>query len=243
METVVGPKVEVARITAIADSGTRIYIQYRNGQTADIRRHEPFEWEVGDVLLVQAERNQVELAPGGVWPEELWVGVVRLKDEDVSVVEVGGRLHVLESSEVEHRVGNTVEGRDPEGILRVLAESPIRQLDLPDVDDAVIERFKAPPAAGKLGFDDFGGLKGVVERALELIELPLEHHAAGEDRRQADQGRALHRPAGDRQDDAGADHRQQGRSGILGDQRAGGVQQVAGPERGSPAQDLRPGLR
>ncbi|HSS31938.1 MAG TPA: AAA family ATPase [Solirubrobacterales bacterium] len=178
METVIGPKVDVARITAITDDGLRIYLQYRNGQTADVTREVPFEWEVGDVLVVRAEKNFVELAPPAVWPEDAWVGIVRLKDDEVSVVEVGGRLHVLESGEVAHRVGNTVEGRDPDGILRVLSDTPVRQLDLPDVDDAEIERFKRPPAKRKLSFEDFGGLAPVVERALELIELPLKYRAA-----------------------------------------------------------------
>jgi len=178
METQVGPKVDVARITAITEDGLRIYLQYRNGQTADVTRDVPFEWEVGDVLLVKASENFVELAPPDVWPEDAWVGVVRLTDEEISVIEVGGRLHVLERGVVDHKVGNTVEGRDPDGILRVLSDTPIRQLDLPDVDDAEIERFRRPPPKRKLSFDDFGGLTAVVERALELIELPLKYRAA-----------------------------------------------------------------
>jgi transitional endoplasmic reticulum ATPase len=178
METVVGPKVDIARITAVADEGLRIYIEYRDGRTANVTSDVAFEWEVGDVLLVRADENRVELAPPNVWPEEPWVGVVRLKDDEGTVVEVGGRLRVLESGEVEHRVGNTVEGRDREGILRVLSDSPVRQVDFPDVADSEIERFKRPLPKRKLGFKDFGGLAPVVERALELIELPLEHRAA-----------------------------------------------------------------
>jgi transitional endoplasmic reticulum ATPase len=170
--------VDVARITAVSDDQLRIYIEYRGGQTATVTRDVPYEWEVGDILLVRAEQNRVELAPPGVWPEEPWVGVVRLKDEEGSVVEIGGRLQVLEAGEVEHRIGNTVEGRDREGILRVLSDSPVRQLDLPEVDDAEIRRFKRPASGRKIGFEDFGGLSEVVERALELIELPLKYRGA-----------------------------------------------------------------
>jgi hypothetical protein len=57
METKVGPKVDVARITAITEDGLRIYLRYRNGQTADVTRDVPFEWEVGDVLLIKASEN------------------------------------------------------------------------------------------------------------------------------------------------------------------------------------------
>jgi transitional endoplasmic reticulum ATPase len=178
METVVGPKVDVARITAITDEGLRVYIEYRDGRTANVTSDMPLEWEVGDVLLVMAEENRVELAPPNVWPEEPWVGIVRLAEEETSVVEVGNRLQIIEGTEVEHKVGNTVEGRDREGIIRVLSESPVRQLDLPDVDDAEIERFKRALPKGKLGFADFGGLGDVVERALELIELPLKYRSA-----------------------------------------------------------------
>ena len=172
-----GPKVDVARITAISEDRLRIYIEYRGGQTATVTRDVPYEWEVGDVLLVRAEQNRVEPAPPNVWPEEPWVGVVRLKDNAGTVVEIGGRLQVLGSGEIEHRIGNTVEGRDREGILRVLSESPVRQLDLPEVDDSEIQRFKRPPSSRTIGFQDFGGLAEVVERALELIELPLKYRA------------------------------------------------------------------
>ena len=59
----------------------------------------------------------------------------------------------------------------------VLDEKPIRYLEIPGVDDAVVEGFRAAPS-GAESFDDFGGLPHVVARARELIELPLQHRDA-----------------------------------------------------------------
>ncbi|MHB8661674.1 MAG: ATP-binding protein [Acidimicrobiales bacterium] len=106
------------------------------------------------------------------------MGVVRLRLPDITVVgDSSSRLKMLVTrNDVEYRVGNTVEARDLFGVVRVLAEEPIRFLDLPGVDDAVIERFISGEEPNDESFDDFGGLNDVVERAQELIELPLQHH-------------------------------------------------------------------
>lgn len=53
----------------------------------------------------------------------------------------------------------------------------MRYIDLPTVDDVTVEQFRSTPSA-KLTFDDFGGFAKIVERAKELIELPLERHEA-----------------------------------------------------------------
>jgi transitional endoplasmic reticulum ATPase len=72
-----------------------------------------------------------------------------------------------------YHVGNTVEGKDSAGVLRVLDPNPIRFIDLPGIDDAVVEGFRVTDTDG-LGFDAFGGFKEVVARARELIERPLQ---------------------------------------------------------------------
>jgi transitional endoplasmic reticulum ATPase len=60
-------------------------------------------------------------------------------------------------------------------VVRVLDEKPIRLLETADPADEV-PSFRRDVDQGSLGFDDFGGLEDVVERARELIEVPLEHH-------------------------------------------------------------------
>ncbi|MHB8464246.1 MAG: AAA family ATPase [Acidimicrobiales bacterium] len=163
---------------SVADGGRRLYLEYRSGQTATVDSDDPFEIAVGRVVLVRPQDNHIEVAPDDVWPEESWVGVVRLRLPDITVVgDSSSRLKMLVTrNDVEYRVGNTVEARDLFGVVRVLAEEPIRFLDLPGVDDAVIERFISGEEPNDESFDDFGGLNDVVERAQELIELPLQHH-------------------------------------------------------------------
>ena len=76
-----------------------------------------------------------------------------------------------------YETGNTVQAGDVQGVTRVLSETPIKYIDLPQVDDSVIDRFRSKhPDESDLGFDDFGGLPEVVARARELIEVPLRNN-------------------------------------------------------------------
>ncbi|MHA6759681.1 ATP-binding protein [Streptacidiphilus sp. PAMC 29251] len=102
--------------------------------------------------------------------------MVRLLLASQVIIDVGGRLRVVpKPSAPELREGNTVEGRDLAGITAVLSDSPVRYIDLPAVDDATIEQFKSTPSSAA-SFQDFGGSPEILERAKELIELPLERH-------------------------------------------------------------------
>lgn len=112
--------------------------------------------------------------PAELWPEESWVGVVRLHLSNVVVVDISGRWRLVPMNGVECRVGNTVEGRDAVGVVRVLSQDPIRYLDLPDIDDTVVDGFIF--SGSKVSFDDFAGLDDVKARARELIETPILHH-------------------------------------------------------------------
>ena len=68
---------------------------------------------------------------------------------------------------------------DVQGVARVLSKTPISLIDLPSLDDSAIDQFLWNPSEGtSLGFGDFGGLKEVVDRARELIELPLQNREA-----------------------------------------------------------------
>jgi transitional endoplasmic reticulum ATPase len=143
-----------------------------------ISADEPFDFEVGTVLLVRAADNHLEPAPASLWLEETWVGVVRLRLDDVTVVDSSGRLRLVPTNaDIEYMERNTVEVSDVSGIVRVLSRDPIRFLDLPAIDDRVIAEFRTDSDATEpASYEDFGGLQSVVARAQELIELPLEHH-------------------------------------------------------------------
>lgn len=64
-----------------------------------------------------------EAMPVELWPEESWVGVIRLHLSDIVFVDTSGRWRLVPMNGVECRVGNTVEGRDTVGVVRVLSQT------------------------------------------------------------------------------------------------------------------------
>lgn len=180
MHVRVGQQGDLARVRWMSVDRRRVSLEFRNGQTAAMDAagaSGPFAFEVGAVLLVHASEGKFEILEGDVWPEQSDVGVVRLKRDDFTIVDVSGRLRLIDSNRlIQYNEGNTVEIKESRGIVQVLSEEPIRFLDFPVVDDAVIGNFKDKSNRTSLGFDDFGGLEHVVKRAHELVELPLEHH-------------------------------------------------------------------
>jgi transitional endoplasmic reticulum ATPase len=168
----------VARVTAVADDRRQLHIQYRSGLTGRISSEDQSEFDVGDILLVDADTNNLERAPDSLWPEDSWIGILSQKVDGGFVAEINGRYRFLPSNDPAYSVGNTVEGRGDTQLVRVLHESPVRIPESTGTDDGLGEAFLAPEGEGGDDFSDFGGLHEVVERAKELIELPLKHRAA-----------------------------------------------------------------
>lgn len=172
---------QLARITAVTDAGTRLWLELATGGTATVDSDEPFTAEPGGVVLLRPPTNHMEFAPAEAWPEErnngpsggMFVGVVKLRDDSVTIIDAGGRWSRVPTNEVEYHVGNTVEVTEAAGVKRVLADKPLRLIEPPAVDGDLIDAFLRKPT-GELSFDDFGGLPDVVSRAKELIELPIE---------------------------------------------------------------------
>lgn len=168
----------VARVRAVEDEGYLLHLELQNGKIATVDLQEPTEFDVGDVVLVQLEENRIKLASDELWQEESWVGVVRLKLPDTTVLYSDGQWKMLKTrTDVEYSEGNTVEARNNYGVVRVLSEKPIRHLDLPtdDENDDVVSKFKLRETVNSETFEDFGGLQDVVARAKELIEVRLKH--------------------------------------------------------------------
>lgn len=173
------PPALVARVRARASEGKRLYLELKNGQTATVDANQPFEFMEGSVVLVRQEDNYIEAAPESVWPDESFVGVVRLKKDDVTVVDARGQWKMLHTnSDLSYAEGNTIEASDAAGIIRVLSNDPIRFVDLPTVDKDAIATFRHDRSGSGESFNDFGGLEAVVARARELIEAPLKHKEA-----------------------------------------------------------------
>ena len=181
MTVELGPTGQLAKVKAISDHGCRVFFDLRDGKTGSFDA-EDHAFVVGDVLLIVNDgvNQSVDKVPSNAWPDELWVGVVKLKLPDITVVDSGGRFRTVPTTNAQqYEEGNTVQAGDVQGVVRVLSEKPLKYIDLPAVDDRVIEGFRSsPPDAVAVRFDDFGGLTKVVERARELIEVPLGHHDA-----------------------------------------------------------------
>jgi transitional endoplasmic reticulum ATPase len=172
----------IGRIAAISEDGLRMWVHLADGRSVTVTSRGPsFEHQPGTVVLVR--QNFLEEVPAEVWPadpqteepkaDEMWAGVVKLRNEDVTIVDVGGRYHrIPTTSDVDYKRGYTVEGTDSEGVKRVLDRKPLRYIEESGLDDEVIAGFRREPS-GDVSFDDFGGLPEVVRRAHELIELPL----------------------------------------------------------------------
>ncbi len=70
----------------------RLHLEFRNGSIVTMTVQESLEFNVGSVILVRLEENHIEVAPGELWPEESWEGVVHLIKGAKTIVSAGGRL-------------------------------------------------------------------------------------------------------------------------------------------------------
>jgi len=173
-----GPRGILARIKSVAPDGTLV-LEFASGHVGTATGDFGFTPASGDVVIVQPDTNTLHAAPDYPWPDEIWVGVVRLREERVTVVDTNGRWRRVPTANlVEYGLGNTVEGTDEKGVTRVLSTDAIRLFDLPAIDDEFIKsNFLANTADSKETFEDFGGFPQVVERARKLLELPLRKRA------------------------------------------------------------------
>ncbi|MDX2972354.1 ATP-binding protein [Kribbella solani] len=169
----------VGRIKYIAAHEDVVYVELRsNGTVLTCDVDDPEEFAIGEIVLVGVQSMTVEKAPSEIWPEDPWIGIVRLVLKDEAVVAVGDRARAFPLPPgLELKAGNTVEGTDASGVIRVLSETPIRQIEVSLGDEIDISLFKTEPS-GSPAFDDFGGSAEILARAAELIEVPLKYHDA-----------------------------------------------------------------
>ena len=181
MSIQLGPTGQLAKVTAVSEDGSRVHFDLRSGFSGWLNQPDE-KHEIGDVLLLVSEdkHQRAEKLPKSAWPDQLLIGVVRIKSEDITVITAGVQHRKLPTiTDVEYEVGNTVEAGDVQGVVRVLSKTPINLIDLPSLDESVADEFLwKPPDGTELGFDDFGGLQEVVSRAQELIEVPLQNREA-----------------------------------------------------------------
>ena len=178
MDIELGPTGKLVRVTATDNHGLRVYFDFRNGLTGWFDQSLP-KFEVGDVLLITGEGDgqQAHKMSKDTWPEDLWVGVVKIMLDDITIIDSNVRWRIVPTTDYPcYEVGNTVLAGDVKGVTRVLSETAIKYIYLPELDDAAVKKFRWEPNGADLDFSAFGGLESVVNRARELIEVPLEKH-------------------------------------------------------------------
>ena len=169
----------VGRVRAVDEESDTLYVELRSGQIVTIEDIGSPAPPAGTTVVVDSEFKSWDEAPSALWPRDDWVGVVRLRRDDVTVVDNSGRWKLVPTNrEVDYSAGNTVLVEESDRVVRVLSKDPIKYFELPAIDRTVVERFKVDPDASSPTFDDFGGLREVVERAQELIEISLRHKQA-----------------------------------------------------------------
>src|SRR6185312_12447135 len=123
----VGSRGDLARVRWVSADKRHLILDYRNGQSATVDSPQPIDVERGTVLLVRAEFDEFEPVEEDVWPEPTEVAVVRLRTEETTLIDTGGRLRLIATTEdVEYQEGNTVEVKESSGVVRVISPEPVR---------------------------------------------------------------------------------------------------------------------
>ena len=114
----------LARVTGVSADGHRVFFDLRNGNSGWFER-EGHDYSTGDVILISGESpgQRVDRVDASAWPDDSWVGVVKIKLDDVTIIEASGRYRkVPTGADVAYEVGNTVEAGEVQGVVRVLSE-------------------------------------------------------------------------------------------------------------------------
>jgi len=164
---------QLVKVLAVIEEGRTFFGRVPNGGTARFSFGVEADLKRGDVVLVGLGGDaRWYPAPDAVWPDDTSVGVVRKVLDDGIVIEGGAGIRVINGEpRISVGVGNTVEYSEIDGIIRVIAETPLRYRDA-GVDEDLSE-YEVDLAQEELSFDSFGGYEDVVERAKKLIETPL----------------------------------------------------------------------
>jgi transitional endoplasmic reticulum ATPase len=168
----------VARLTWVSDDGQHATLQLADGRTGSMNSASGIGFPVDAVVQFPDDGSSAFELPDDAVPPMSSIGVVRKRQDGVTVVESEGRMERIPESAVEYAERNTVEFRRASGVSRVIDERPLLTTlkeSLREEPDA--EQYLRKPDSG-LSFDSFAGLDRAKKRARELIEVPLEHHDA-----------------------------------------------------------------
>jgi transitional endoplasmic reticulum ATPase len=153
-----------------------LFVTLREGAVSD--------FDVDSVVFLDWDGYEIDMAPEEFWTEPTWVGVVQLKGARKTVVKRDGESVTIPTlPDVEYEEGNTVEVKDGHGVVEVISDEPLRSLNITVNKEVDVSRFRENDSPDRdtderAIFKDFGGMEEVVERARDLIEVPLKYRDA-----------------------------------------------------------------
>src|SRR5687768_10536058 len=96
-----------ARITHTTDSPPTVFFEFLDRTVGHATHDEPIPFEVGAVVIVYP--TSIRLAPVDAWDPEPQIAVVRLKLDDITIIDAAGRwMQVPTVDDVDYERGNTV---------------------------------------------------------------------------------------------------------------------------------------
>lgn len=128
---------------------------------------------VGSVVLVDTGSWEAHKVADDPRPDVKGVGVVREVLDNELLIEFPGGLVITPDSGVDCDRGYTVEAGQRTGVVRVLAEHPLRGTGNGGDDRQDAGRYEVDLSRLEETFDDLGGMEHQLARARRLIDLSL----------------------------------------------------------------------
>lgn len=166
----------VLKVLSVDPNTLNVHARAIDGQTTRFTILHGTAPSKGDVILLGP--NSWEAAPAAVWPVSNSIAIVRsILDNGSVLIDDGLTIKTAQNNiALTIAVNNTVEYNDIDGIVRIIAETPIRSREFGTDRADIIKDYLVDTSVGGPTFADFGGYAEVVERARELIETQLDRH-------------------------------------------------------------------
>jgi transitional endoplasmic reticulum ATPase len=146
----------LGRVVGIEADDSRLYVLLQTGVYVDLYADsEAMGIGIGDILMVASDLSEVRPAPASLWPSKSWIALVRHVAEDLIVVTgPGGGWRRIPVSAVRCRPGNTVECDETAGVLRLIRDDPLPDLEIAEKGrrhpSELLDAIGAPPVSGVL---------------------------------------------------------------------------------------------
>src|SRR5262245_51066107 len=118
----VGP---VARLTWVSDDGQHATFQLADGRTGSMNNPVGIGFPVDAVIQLPDDGSPAFQLPDDALPPMTSIGVVRKRENGVTVVECEGKMERIPESTVDYAERNTVEFRRASGVIRVIDKRPL----------------------------------------------------------------------------------------------------------------------